>query len=114
MESMTFPILVIAIIFLGLALAGAIRAGEAKFRMGLAIIIIIMVFIYFIAFGGENKTEKISKGEYYSTQCQLIETNIDNGLFQPNTNKLKCGDVIENVTVDEYQQAIQAYQGDSD
>nr|WP_282561237.1 hypothetical protein [Providencia rettgeri] len=88
MESMTFPILVIAIIFLGLALAGAIRAGEAKFGMGLAVIIIIMVFIYFIAIGGENKTEKISKGEYYSTQCQLIETNIDNGLFQPNTNKL--------------------------
>ncbi|EJD6048579.1 MULTISPECIES: hypothetical protein [Providencia] len=35
MESMTFPILVIAIIFLGLALAGAICAGEAKFGMGL-------------------------------------------------------------------------------
>lgn len=111
MESMTFPILVIAIIFLGLALAGAIRAGEAKFGMGLAIIIIIMVFLYVIAFGGENKTEKISKGEYYSTQCQLLESNIDNGLFQSNTNKLKCGDVIENITVDEYQQAIQAYQG---
>ncbi|MEX6285647.1 hypothetical protein AB6F89_22115 [Providencia hangzhouensis] len=111
MESMTFTILVIAIIFLGLALAGAIRAGEAKFGMGLAIIIIIMVFLYVIAFGGENKTEKISKDEYYSTQCQLLESNIDNGLFQSNTNKLKCGDVIENVTVDEYQQAIQAYQG---
>ncbi|EJD6615556.1 hypothetical protein AB6F64_21970 [Providencia hangzhouensis] len=111
MESMTFPILVIAIIFLGLALAGAIRTGEAKFGMGLAIIIIIMVFLYVIAFGGENKTEKISKGEYYSTQCQLIESNIDNGLFQSNTNKPKSGDVIEKVIVDEYQQAIQAYQG---
>ncbi len=110
MESMTFPILVIAVVFLGLALAGAIRAGEAKFGMGLAIIIIIMVFLYVITFGGENKIEKISKGEYYSTQCQLIETNIDNGLFQPNTNKLKCGDVIENVPVDEYQEAIKAYQ----
>ncbi|MBF0693178.1 hypothetical protein IR150_17050 [Providencia alcalifaciens] len=43
-------------------------------------------------------------------QCQLIETNIDNGLFQSNTNKLKCGDVIENVTVDEYQDAVKAYQ----
>ena len=110
MESLTFPILVITIIFLGLALAGAIRAGEAKFGMGLAVIIIIMVIIYFIAFGSESKTEKISKGEYYSTQCQLIETSIDNGLFQPNTNKLKCGDVIDNVTVDKYQEAIQAYE----
>lgn len=109
MESITFTILVITIIFLGLALAGAIRAGEAKFGMGLAVIIIIMVFIYFIAFGGENKSEEISKGEYYSTQCQLIETNIDNGLFQSSTNKLKCGDVIENVSVDNYQRAINAY-----
>lgn len=35
MESMTFPILVIAVLFLGLALNGAIRAGEAKFGIPL-------------------------------------------------------------------------------
>lgn len=35
MESMTFPILVIAVVFLGLALNGAIRAGEAKFGIPL-------------------------------------------------------------------------------
>ncbi|HHR6019708.1 TPA: hypothetical protein ACS7Z7_003394 [Providencia alcalifaciens] len=58
----------------------------------------------------EDTEKNVIKGEYYSTQCQLIETNIDNGLLLLNTNKLKCGDVIENVTVDEYQDAIKAYQ----
>lgn len=56
------------------------------------------------------QAELAKKGEYYSTQCQLIETNIDNGLFQPNTNKLKCGDVIHNVSVEDYQDAVIAYQ----
>ena len=56
-----------------------------------------------------NQKSLDDKGQYYLSECQLIETNIDNGLFQSNTNKLKCGDVIENVSVDEYQEAIQAY-----
>lgn len=57
----------------------------------------------------DNQESLPDKGHYYQSECQLIETNIDNGLFQSNTNKLKCGDVIENVTVDEYQEAIKAY-----
>lgn len=110
MESMTFPILLIAVFLLGLALVGAIKEGEAKIGIALTAIIISMLSLYILAFGGDSQTEAISKGEYDSTQCQLIETNIDNGLFLLNTNRLKCGDVIENVTVDEYQDAIKAYQ----
>lgn len=109
MESMTFPILLIAVFLLGLALVGALKEGETKIGIALTVIIISMLSLYILAFGVESKTEAISKGEYYSTQCQLIETNIDNGVFFLNTHKLKCGDVIENVTVDEYQEAIKAY-----
>lgn len=69
--------------------------------------IILIIGLYKIEY--VDKAESINKGEHYTTQCQLIETNIDNGLFQPNTNKLNCGDVIENVSVDEYQEAIKAY-----
>ncbi|HGY1116988.1 TPA: hypothetical protein ACNUX9_003863 [Providencia rettgeri] len=57
----------------------------------------------------DNQKSLTDKGQYYLSECQLIETNIDNGLFQSNTNKLKCGDAIENVSVDEYQEAIKAY-----
>ncbi|EOE1546025.1 hypothetical protein ACJ9E6_004104 [Providencia rettgeri] len=57
----------------------------------------------------DNQKPLTDKGQYYLSECQLIETNIDNGFFQSNTNKLKCGDVIENVSVDEYQEAIKAY-----
>lgn len=110
MESMTFPILLMAIFLLGLALVGVLKEGETKIGIALTVIIISMLSLYILAFGVESKTEAISKGEYYSTQCQLIETNINNGVFFLNTHKLKCGDVIENVTVDEYQKSIQAYQ----
>ncbi|EUD11744.1 hypothetical protein HMPREF1563_0328 [Providencia alcalifaciens 205/92] len=107
---MTFPILLIAVFLLGLALVGALKEGETKIGIALTVIIISMLSLYILAFGVESKTEAISKGEYYSTQCQLIETNIDNGIFQSSTNKLKCGDAIENVTVSDYKEAIEAYQ----
>ncbi|HHE6471503.1 TPA: hypothetical protein ACPFI9_003940 [Providencia rettgeri] len=70
--------------------------------------VLFLVGLTIAVYGKE--VENVSKGKYYSTQCQLIETNNDNGLFQPNTNKLKCGDVIENVTVSDYKEAVEAYQ----
>lgn len=87
---------------------------EEEFAKAVAVAVVALCFfgLYYSLFG--EQAGSVSKGEYYATQCQLIETNIDNGLFQPNTNKLKCGDVIENVTVDGYQQAIQAYQSSGD
>lgn len=91
------------------AIFTALREEEfAKAVAGAVVTVVgICLFgLYFSVFG--EQTENVSKGEYYASQCQLIETNIDNGLFHPKTNKLKCGDVIENVTVDEYQNAIQA------
>lgn len=49
-------------------------------------ILLIGLAIFWVAIlNGEDKSEDVSKGDYYSTQCQLIETHIDNGLFQPNT-----------------------------
>jgi|GEM_PF-2080640 len=76
--------------------------------------VVLIIFAVGVLSGERAQRKSLELGEYYSTQCQLIETNIDNGLFQSKTNKLKCGDVIENVTVDEYQQAIQAYQLSND
>lgn len=68
------------------------------------------LLILFYALGLGDGVGDEEKGRYYATQCQLIETNIDNGVFQSNTNKLKCGEVIENVTVSDYQAAMAAYE----
>lgn len=106
--SMTISVAVIVIFFLGLAILGAIRMGEAKFAANLAIIVSALAIM--LVFALPDNTNEAEKGKYYATQCQLIETNINNGLFQSNTNKLKCGDVIENVTVVEYQDAVKTYQ----
>lgn len=110
MESMAFPMLLIVVFLLGLLLVGATKEGKTKNRISFTVIIISTLSLFILVFGVESQTEEISKGEYYSTQCQLIETNIDNGVFQSSTNKLKCGDVIENVTVSDYKEAIEAYQ----
>ncbi|EKT62632.1 hypothetical protein OO9_18481 [Providencia alcalifaciens Dmel2] len=107
---MAFPMLLVAVFLLGLLLVGATKEGETKNRISFTVIIISTLSLFILAFCFDSQTEAISKGEYYSTQCQLIETNINNGVFFLNTHKLKCGDVIENVTVDEYQDVIKAYQ----
>ncbi|APC14184.1 TPA: hypothetical protein RG501_RS20840 [Providencia rettgeri] len=104
----TITVFIFAVIFF-VAIFTALREEEfAKAGAG-AVVALCFFGLYYSLFG--EQTGNVSKGEYYATQCQLIETNIDNGLFQSNTNKPKSGDVIEKVIVDEYQQAIQAYQG---
>lgn len=104
----TITVFLFVVIFL-VAIFTLLKEEEFAKAVAGAVVALCLFGLYYSLFG--EQTGNVSKGEYYATQCQLIETNIDNGLFQPNTNKLKCGDVIENVTVDEYQQAIQAYQG---
>lgn len=99
--------LVFALIINSLFSAGKIVIGSC-----LAAFASIIGIFYILFF--QNEPINPIKGEYYATQCQLIETNIDNGLFQSNTNKLKCGDVIENVTVSDYKEAIEAYQLSND
>lgn len=113
---MAIPIPIIITVFLVLAfcIAVVVSIVDKEYGKATALIFVIILIIGLYNTAYVDKAESIIKGEYYSTQCQLIETNIDNGLFQSNTNKLKCGDVIENVTVDEYQQAIQSYQGNGD
>ncbi|HHR6502994.1 TPA: hypothetical protein ACS8CD_003561 [Providencia alcalifaciens] len=113
LTGLTLSVVFFVILMLGLAILGAIKMGEAKFAVKLTVIMLIFVFLALWLSSGKRKEKSLSQislGEHYANQCQLIETNIDNGLFQSNTNKLKCGDVIENVTVVEYQDAVKTYQ----
>ncbi|MDX7323698.1 hypothetical protein [Providencia rettgeri] len=107
MLSTIFIVFVVVILCLGLIIVATSKATSV---FALMILLIAAVIFGAAILNEEDKSEVVSKGEYYSTQCQLIETNNDNGLFQSNTNKLKCGDVIENVTVSDYKEAIEAYQ----
>lgn len=108
----TIIIIVIVVILLGIVVRGAIKAGEAELVTKGAVILFVLVLMFILSL--PDKAKDTENGKYYATQCQLIETNIDNGLFQSNTNKLKCGDVIENVTVSDYKEAVEAYQLSND
>lgn len=114
MLSTIFIVFVVVILCLGLIIVATSKASEATSVFALMILLIAAVIFGAAILNEEDKSEVVNKGEYYSTQCQLIETNNDNGLFQSNTNKLKCGDVIENVTVSDYKEAIDAYQLNND
>ena len=109
MLSTIFIVFVVVILCLGLIIVATSKASEATFVFALMILLIAAVIFGVAILNEEDKSEVVSKGEYYSTKCQLIETNNDNGLFQSNANKLKCGDVIENVTVSDYKEAVEAY-----
>lgn len=110
------PVAIFFSFYIGLVFALIINSlfSAGKIVIGSCLAAFASIFGIFYILFFQNEPINPIKGEYYTTQCQLIETNINNGLFQSNTNKLKCGDLIENVTVDEYQQAIQAYQGNGD
>ncbi|HHR6019707.1 TPA: hypothetical protein ACS7Z7_003393 [Providencia alcalifaciens] len=52
MESMTFPILLIAIFFLGVALIWAIKEEEPEIATGIVVIAVSMLSLYAITFDG--------------------------------------------------------------
>ncbi|MGA6087204.1 MULTISPECIES: hypothetical protein [Providencia] len=54
--------------------------------------------------------ENLTLGFHYTTQCKLLEINIDNGFLSSKTNKIECDGVIDNVSTNDYNKAISAYQ----
>ena len=57
-----------------------------------------------VSFSNDPVPEALA--HHWTHDCHLLERNIDKGLFSPTQNRLQCGDVIENVSTDEYEQAI--------
>lgn len=57
----------------------------------------------------DSEQKLVDSGKYYTEQCVLIEGNIDNGFFSDKTNKLQCGKTLKNITVNDYNRAIDAY-----
>lgn len=109
MSSFTIGLFIVAVFCFVMAMV-CLRKGSTFSYFWTTFCVVLILFGGGAISDERSQRKSLELGEYYSTQCQLIETNIDNGLFLLKTNKLKCGDVIENVTVDEYQDAVKAYQ----
>lgn len=71
------------------------------------LIVLVSAPIIYKSFNDINEIQ--DKGNYYLTQCKLIEINIDNGFFSDNTNKLMCNGVIENVSTNYYNSAVKSF-----
>lgn len=62
--------------------------------------------VYLLLFAFSNDPVPEALAHHWTHDCHLLERNIDKGLFSPTQNRLQCGDVIENVSTDEDEQAI--------
>lgn len=71
--------------------------------------ICIISFTIIASMSYDSEQKLVDSGKYYTENCVLIEENIDNGFFSKNTNKLQCGETLKNVTVNDYNNAIDAY-----
>ena len=65
-----------------------------------------LFLVYLFLFSSSNDPVPESLAHHWTHDCRLLETNIDKGFFSPAQNRLQCGDVIENVSADEYEKAI--------
>lgn len=56
-----------------------------------------------------NSDSEVSPEAYENAKkimsCKMIEENINNGFLAAKTNRIKCGDVIKNIDVSDYDEA---------
>ena len=71
----------------------------------------IVLFSIMFLFRGASYDRNLKLGAYYTSECKLIETNIDNGFLSPNTNRLNCNGIIENVSASDYHSIMKDYDG---
>ncbi|WP_058914088.1 hypothetical protein [Entomohabitans teleogrylli] len=66
-----------------------------------------VIGIYVLFFNTvSHEVSQAQQQQHWKNDCRLLETNIDKGLFSPAQNRLQCGDVIENVSKDDYDRVI--------
>ncbi|HHU4060413.1 TPA: hypothetical protein ACUB6G_005289 [Klebsiella pneumoniae] len=74
------------------------------FKWGLALVITVVG--YALLLSSDSHAVPEAQAHHWTHDCRLLEKNIDKGLLSPTQNRLQCGDVIENVSADEYEKAI--------
>ncbi|EJR0153823.1 MULTISPECIES: hypothetical protein [Klebsiella pneumoniae complex] len=68
--------------------------------------LVVLLTGYSLLFSTDSNTVPEALSHHWKNDCRLLETNIDKGLFSPAQNRLQCGDVIENVSMADYDRAI--------
>lgn len=77
---------------------------DELFKWLMALVFLFSVYLLLFAFSNEPVPESLA--HHWTHDCRELEKNIDKSLFSPAQNRLQCGDVIENVNADKYEQAI--------
>ena len=97
-------VLVIAIIYA----VYSVMTNTMSIAIGGGVVVICLSGLGLMNF--YSATDKPTPGEISQakqlTSCRMIEENINNGFLSENTNKLDCGGVIRNVSVSDYQHAL--------
>lgn len=101
------PVFILILLFVVLIIT--ISGYNIQFINPSIILMFILSGIGFLIDTINNEKTLANKGKYYMETCQLIDVNVDNGLFQSNVIKLKCGKAVEYITLNYYQKAIEAY-----
>ncbi|HHI5591635.1 hypothetical protein [Klebsiella quasipneumoniae] len=68
--------------------------------------LVVLLTGYSLLFSTDSNTVPEALSHHWKNDCRLLEANIDKGLFSPAQNRLQCGDVIENVSMADYDRAI--------
>ena len=74
------------------------------FKWGLALVITVVG--YALLLSSDSHAVPEAQAHHWINDCRLLESNIDRGFLSSAQNRLQCGDVIENVSADEYEKAI--------
>lgn len=73
---------------------------------GWAMWLVFLLAGYVLLFSTDSNTVPEALSHHWKNDCRLLETNIDKGFFSPAQNRLRCGDVIENVSKADYDSAV--------
>ena len=77
---------------------------DELFKWTMAVVFVLTYYSLFFSTDSNTVPEVLS--HHWKNDCRLLETNIDKGFFSPAQNRLRCGDVIENVSKSDYDRAM--------
>lgn len=77
--------------------------------LGLLLLFIALFAQVIVSIQGVTQAQ-IEQGRFYTTECYILETDVEINLVYPHTHKLQCGPLIDYVDIKSYREAIKVYQ----
>ena len=110
---MEIILLTICLGFIGAVFIGSVLSNNLVISIvsGLGFFLLLIVLLAQIYFSMQDATKaQIEQGRYYTTECYILETNVEINLVYPHMHKLQCGPLINYVDIKSYREAVKAYQ----